>query len=74
VRLNRKFSFTYLALFAAIVGVELFGVVSPGEGDTITENWHWLDAHAGSWGSWLLRVFTVGLLGWTALHFRKKDW
>ena len=75
--MNPWFLTAYLILGAALVTVELIGVHRKREdGDTITETWHsaesWLGKHF-PWGQWLLRVFTVGLLLWTVLHFA-GDW
>ena len=69
MKLDRRFSIGYLVRGVAIVALEVFGVYRKGQGDTITENWRWLDSKA--WGpcKWILRVFTVGLLAWVALHF-----
>jgi hypothetical protein len=72
VKLNRKFSIVYLVLTVAIVVTEVIGVQRKGGGDTITEHWRWLDGHLWPWAKWALRVGTVGLLGWTALHLGGK--
>lgn len=68
-RLDRRFSLGYLLLAAGLVALEVFGVRRRGPGDTITEHWRWLDAKAWPPAKWALRVFTVGMLAWTALHF-----
>lgn len=62
----------FLILGAALLTLELVGIDRKQGGDTITEMWHWLDDRLGKklpWLQWFLRVFTVGLLAWTALHF-----
>lgn len=69
--LDLWFSFGYALLGAALVALELVGVRRERKGDTITENWRWVDAALRRHGMlrWFWRVFTVGFLGWIALHF-----
>jgi hypothetical protein len=71
--MNPWFLAAYLILGAALVTVELIGVHRKrDDGDTITESWRSADKWLGDklpWAQWFLRVFTVGLLLWTALHF-----
>lgn len=69
--LNLWFTAAYLVLGTLLVALELIGAHRKAKGDTITENWRAVDALLTSHGTlrWLWRVFTVGLLGWIALHF-----
>lgn len=67
--LDPWFTAGYLLLGTALVALELVGVRRKAKGDTITENWHWVESHLHGPLRWLWRVFTVGLLAWVALHF-----
>lgn len=69
MHLNLYFSLAYGVLSLALVVVELVGVRRKAKGDTITENWRWVDAHLHGPLRWFWRVFTVGFLAWVALHF-----
>jgi hypothetical protein len=53
----------------AVIAVELYGVLSKRNGDTITENWRFIDTHSPPWLKFVWRVVTAGLLMWTLLHF-----
>jgi hypothetical protein len=67
--MNPLFSVLFGVLVVALVVVEVVGVVRKQRGDTLTENWRWLDRHLPAGLRWFLRVFTAGMLLWTALHF-----
>jgi len=60
--------FTYAAILAVFVTVELAGVFRKGKRDTFTEGWRALDRRGG-WTRWALRFVTAGLLLWSAFHF-----
>lgn len=73
-KLDLRFSIAYLVLGIAVIVLELVGIHrdnkhAPAGLAAITDNWRWLDSHAWGVGQWVLRVFTVGLLAWVALHF-----
>jgi hypothetical protein len=67
--MNITFSVIFGVLFAALLTVELIGVFRKEHGDTITENWRWINKHSPAWVGWAWRVLTIGLLGWVLLHF-----
>lgn len=71
-QLNPAFSITFLAGTAILLTAEIIGVYRRGKGDTITEHWRWvnltLNKRAPILG-WAWRIFTGGMLTWTALHF-----
>jgi hypothetical protein len=70
--LNPAFSLTFLIGGVLLLAAELWGVRARGKGDTLTEHWQfadlWLKARYPMF-RWGFRVFTVGTLGWAALHF-----
>lgn len=69
--LNLWFSATYAVIFLAGITVELIGVFRRGKGDTITENWRWIDkwlAYHSPIIDWFWRVFSAGALVWILLH------
>jgi hypothetical protein len=63
------FTIIYVLLGLAIIAVELYGVFTKRSGDTITENWRFIDTHSPPWLKFLWRVFTAGILVWALLHF-----
>lgn len=68
--LNPWFSLGYLVLATALVSLELIGIHRKAkDGDTITENWHWVEKHLHGPLQWLWRVLTLGFLTWIMFHF-----
>lgn len=67
--LDLAFSAAYAVGFLFLLVLELVGVHSKRPGDTITENWRWLDTHLHGPLQWGWRVMSIGVLGWIALHF-----
>jgi hypothetical protein len=70
--LNLAFTAIFGACFLVAIVFELIGVANKKDGDTITENWRWINA----WLSvkvpavgWIWRVATLGFLTWMILHF-----
>jgi hypothetical protein len=64
---------TTLGGLLALVGGELYGVFNDKKNAaTVTREWKfadsWLKSHSPV-ADWLFRVFTIGVLVWTALHF-----
>lgn len=70
--MNLAFSAIFGGCFLVAIVFELIGVANKKKGDTITENWRfinaWLSLKVPAAG-WIWRVLTLGLLAWTALHF-----
>jgi hypothetical protein len=67
--LDYVFSGLYAAGFLFLLVLELIGVHSKRPGDTITENWRFLDSHLHGPLQWGWRVMTAGTLVWILLHF-----
>ncbi len=67
--LNPWFSGLYLAGFLFLITLELIGVHRKKAGDTITENWRFLDKRLHGPLQWGWRVMTAGALVWTLFHF-----
>jgi hypothetical protein len=70
--LEITFSIIYATLFVTTVTVELIGVKRKAAGDTITENWRFIDKwlhYRSPIIDFLWRVFTAGFLVWLLLHF-----
>jgi hypothetical protein len=61
-------SIIYGILTLLLVIVEIHGIRTERSGDTITENWVWIDKHLGNL-QWIWRVLTAGFLVWVLLHF-----
>lgn len=67
--MNPWFAVTFVVLLGATLVVELIGVASKKDGDTITEGWRWVRDRLPGPGKWFFRVFTAGILVWAMLHF-----
>lgn len=79
--MNQTFAILYVVEILALLLTEIAGVIRRNkhaeDGDTITEGWHWIDRWLGrgvSVAQWFWRVFTVGMLGWTILHWKTGNW
>lgn len=64
---------TILTSILTLVGAELRGVLSHRKNSaTVTQEWRfadaWLKSHSPV-ADWMFRVFTIGFLVWTMLHF-----
>lgn len=70
--LDLTFSFLYLAGFLFLFILEMIGVKSKRPGDTITENWRYLDSHLHGPLQWGLRVLTSGVTVWLLFHLGGK--
>jgi hypothetical protein len=70
--MNLVFTAIFGACFLVALVFELIGVANKKDGDTITENWRfinaWLTLHVPPAG-WIWRVVTLGFLTWVILHF-----
>ena len=70
--LNIGFSIVFGVCFVIAVTFELIGVKSKRKGDTITENWRFMNAWLSKrvpMAGWVWRVVTLGFLTWCILHF-----
>lgn len=70
--LNLWSSVAFLAGAIFLLVIELMGAFNKRKGDTITENWRWLDAWLLKHSpvlDWFWRIFTVGILTWASFHF-----
>jgi hypothetical protein len=66
--LDYTFTAIYVLLFGALVATEIVGIRRKRKGDTITENWRYLDKHLHGFLQWGWRILTIGLLGWIMFH------
>jgi hypothetical protein len=75
---NPFFAVGYVLLGGALLALELVGVhrkaKRKGDGDTITEGYHLIEADLPGPLRWGYRVFTAGVLVWTLLHFSRGSW
>jgi hypothetical protein len=67
--LNLIFSALYAIGFLFLLVLEIIGVRSKSKGDTITENWRYLDTKLHGPLQWGWRVMTSGILVWILFHF-----
>lgn len=68
--LNPWFSIIFLFFIGGAFIVEIIGIRRRGkDGDTITENWRWIEAWLPDNVAWLFRIITGGILVWAILHF-----
>lgn len=68
--LNVWFSAAFALFLGALLVVEIIGIRRRSKGgDTLTENWRWIEAWLPDSAAWVFRVFTGGLLIWAVLHF-----
>lgn len=68
-QLNPVFSIVFLFFVGGAFVVEMIGVARKPKGDTLTENWRWIEEWLPNWAAWVFRVFTGGILVWAILHF-----
>lgn len=66
--LNIVFSVIYGLGFLTLLVVEVIGVKRKAKGDTITENWRWIDGRLHGFLQWGWRILTAGLLAWILIH------
>ena len=66
--LNLTFTSIFALGFLALFVTEIVGVIRKSKGDTITENWRYVDKRLHGVQQWGWRVMTAGLLVWTLIH------
>jgi hypothetical protein len=67
--LNPVFSILFASGFLFLLVCEIVGIIRKNPGDTITENWRYIDGHLNPILQWGWRILTAGLLTWTLFHF-----